>query len=69
MTWIAVAELAAVEDIMMIATCSLTGESISTRDYRRGPTNARTIKRSRIDPPENALRWEGRVHGISEPIR
>ena len=64
----AVAEPAAVEDMMMIATCSLTAKNVRLGN---DPAKAAllTVERPRIDEPENTLRGQGRVHGIAEPVR
>ena len=71
MTWIAVAETDAVEDMIMIATCSLTMVMITSAfiiDCRR-VTAKLTVERARINPSEDPMGGQQRMHRSAKPVR
>ena len=57
MTWMAVAETAAVEDMMMMATCSLTVRCVSVSCWAI-QEDARTVEGTGVKPPEDAPGWD-----------
>ncbi len=73
MTWMATAEVAAVDDMIIIATCSLTaGDSVNMKPCPTAAETARmkrrTVERTRVEEPPDALRREQNVHAITEPV-
>ena len=64
----AVAEFAAVEDMMIMATCSLTMEHIKVM-YRMQNLMVLTIEWARVKPLEHPRGRHNVVKAITKPIR
>ena len=66
MTWMAVAETAAEEDMIMIATCSLTGNAVSGTVWEA--RRSLTVEGTGVNPTEKATARQERGRGNAEPV-